>query len=57
MTLDNSKKVDHMKCDICGTTNNLLSGGAKDRLRPDWAGVDFYGAICLPCWEVEKERR
>ena len=46
-----------MKCDICGTVSNLLSGGAKDRLRPNWAGVDFYNAICLPCWEVEKARR
>jgi hypothetical protein len=57
MTPDNSKKVDLMNCDICKATSNLLSGQAKDRLRRDWQGVDFYSAICVPCWEVEKARR
>lgn len=46
-----------MKCDICGTISNLLSEESKNSLRPDWAGVDFYGAICLTCWEAEKARR
>lgn len=46
-----------MKCDICGANSNLLTAQAKDRLRRDWQGVDFYSAICVPCWEVEKARR
>ena len=46
-----------MNCDICGANSNLLSGQAKDRLRRDWQGVDFYSVICVPCWEVEKARR
>ena len=46
-----------MKFDICGTTANLLSEKAKDSLRPNWAGVDFYDAICVQCWDAEADRR
>lgn len=46
-----------MNCDICGTAANLLSEAAKDLLRSDWQGVDFYSFICVPCWEIEKARR
>ena len=40
-------------CNICKTTENLLTDAEKDNLRADWAGVDFYSQICHPCWTVE----
>jgi hypothetical protein len=44
-----------MNCDLCQTSENLLLESIKASLRPDWAGVDFYTAICADCWNIEKE--
>ena len=46
-----------MKCDICQTTQSLLTEGTKNKLRPDWAGIDFYNELCWNCWETIKEER
>jgi hypothetical protein len=46
-----------MKCDICQTTEKLLTESDKATLRPNWAGVDFYNGICIPCWNAQKDIR
>lgn len=44
-------------CFLCGS-GEVLPDSVKDSERLDgWAGIDFYGDICLACWEVEKARR
>jgi hypothetical protein len=42
-------------CDICKTDENLLTETMKNNLRADWAGVDFYNAVCTNCFETLKE--
>lgn len=42
-------------CDLCQTTEKLLTESDKATLRPNWAGVDFYNAICIPCWNSQKD--
>lgn len=44
-------------CDVCQTKENLLTESEKTNLRSDWAGVDFYSAICGNCWEIQKATR
>ena len=51
------KETSQMKCDLCQTTEKLLTESDKATLRPNWAGVDFYNAICIPCWNSQKDIR
>ena len=51
------KETNQMKCDLCETTEKLLTESDKATLRPNWAGVDFYNAICIPCWNSQKDVR
>ena len=51
------KETKQMKCDLCKTTEKLLTESDKATLRPNWAGVDFYNAICIPCWNAQKDIR
>ena len=51
------KETNQMKCDLCQTTEKLLTESDKATLRPNWAGVDFYNAICIPCWNSQKDVR
>ena len=51
------KEANQMKCDLCETTEKLLTESDKATLRPNWAGVDFYNAICIPCWNAQKDIR
>ena len=45
------------KCFLCDS-GEVLPDSVKDSERLDgWAGIDFYGDVCLACWEVEKARR
>ena len=44
-------------CDICQTSQNLLTESDKATLRPNYAGVDFYNAVCISCWNTQKEIR
>ena len=44
-------------CVLCGS-GEVLSDSVKDSERlAGWLGIDFYGDICLACWDVEKARR
>jgi len=45
-----------MNCNICQTIE-ILTEEQKRNLRSDWAGVDFYTAICSDCFEIQKEIR
>lgn len=45
------------KCDICQAGESLLTEADKAILRPNWAGVDFYNAICKECWNKQEEVR
>lgn len=42
-------------CDLCQTTEKLLTEADKATLRPNWAGVDFYNEICISCWNSQKD--
>jgi hypothetical protein len=45
-----------MKCDICGDSKDLLTTKERNFLRSFFVGVDFYNALCIPCWDIEKVR-
>ena len=39
-------------CGVCDReTFLLLTDEDKDRERANWAGVDFYDEICIPCFQ------
>jgi len=44
-----------MRCDICQARESLLTEAEKASLRPNWAGIDYYTAICANCWNKQGE--
>ena len=50
-----TKEIIPMRCDICQTSESLLSESTKTSLRPNWAGIDYYTAICANCWNKQEE--
>lgn len=57
VALDESADKEALKCDLCKTTEKLLTESDKAILRPNWAGVDFYTGICISCWNKQKDIR
>ena len=43
-----------MNCDLC-KAQEVLTEDQKTAIRKDWAGVDFYPAICADCFNTQKE--
>jgi hypothetical protein len=52
-----TKEIIPMRCDICQTSESLLTEAEKASLRPNWAGIDFYNSICKECWNKQEEIR